>query len=103
MRKVYEASDWMAAQLMFDWLQSNGLEPKMEGIYRQGAIGQLPVNATPSLWVADAFAERAEQEIAAFHRRTREREQMADWVCAGCHEVSPASMDSCWNCCRERG
>jgi hypothetical protein len=102
MKKVYVAADWMEAQLVFDWLASNGLEPKMEGVYRQGAMGQLPVDATPSLWVADAFAERAEQEIGAFHRRTREREQQEDWVCAGCGEPSPASMDSCWNCGRER-
>lgn len=98
MHKIYEAANLIDAELVAQMLRMHGIQVVTEGWYRQGALGELPVNATPTLWVADAEVERARSLLEQHWQWCAAQAAQKDWVCVHCGESVPASMASCWAC-----
>ena len=97
MKKVYQAANLVDAQLCADYLEAAGVELLVKGIYLVGAIGELPVDTAPSLWVTDeAQVDHALALVREFEEQGRSRG--VDWTCAQCGEVNAASFERCWSC-----
>jgi len=95
-KRVYQAANLIDAQLMRDALLAEGIECAIHGSYLSGAAGELPVDATPSVWVLD------DGDLARARRIAAELERSAgdtrDWRCTQCGELLAASFQYCWNC-----
>ena len=102
MQRLYEAGDRIEAQLLSDFLTTRLVENTVLGDYLSGAVGELPVNVYPSVWVVyDDDLGRARELLARFHADNGP-ERARSWVCGGCGELIEGSFDLCWNCGRER-
>jgi hypothetical protein len=98
MHRLYQAGDRIEAQFLSDLLDSHGIDNTILGDYLSGAIGELPANIYPSVWlIDDADQARAEALLAVFLAEQR-REVGASWVCRGCGELIDGSFDLCWHC-----
>lgn len=98
MYRLYQAGNRIEAQLLSDLLQDKGIDSTILGDYLSGAIGELPADVYPSVWlIEDADRRRAEPLLAAFLAEQR-REAGASWVCRGCGELIDGSFDLCWRC-----
>jgi hypothetical protein len=64
MRKVYEAENYIDAQIARGWLESAGIAARVSGEHLSGAMGELPALGLHSLWVAEDQLELALQAIA---------------------------------------
>jgi hypothetical protein len=65
--KVYEAENYIDAQIARGWLEAAGVPVLFSGEHLGGAMGELPVFGLHSLWVAPEHlpaAERALVELA---------------------------------------
>ncbi len=97
MQRVYQAADLVDAQLMLDRLLAEGIECAIQGSYLSGAIGELPADATPSVWVVnDEDAARARQFARTLYAHGAEHS--APWVCTTCGERHGGDFQLCWNC-----
>lgn len=97
MHHVYQAENLLDAQLVQDALQDSGIDATINGVYLSGAIGELPADATPSVWVVDAG------DVAQARSIIRELLENAagtegDWRCGKCGEQCEASFQFCWQC-----
>ncbi len=103
MLKLYEAADRIEAQRLKDHLQDEGIEAVILGDYLSGAMGELPANIYPEVWVLDARdLAKASQILQDFTKSNIQREQRGDWRCLKCGEVVDAGFDVCWNCAAPR-
>jgi hypothetical protein len=64
MPSVYEASDTIEAQLLVDFLASEGIAARIEGEYLQGAIGELPASGLVRVSVDDIDQSHTRELIA---------------------------------------
>jgi hypothetical protein len=64
MASVYEASDTIEAQLLVDFLASEGIAARIEGEYLQGAIGELPASGLVRVSVDDMDQSQTRELIA---------------------------------------
>ena len=88
----------MDAQLVFDALQSSGIEATINGAYLSGAVGELPTDATPSVWVIDeADVYRAKTVINEL-LEPESSVLRGEWFCGECGERCAATFQICWNC-----
>jgi len=95
--RVYQAASLLDAQLVQDALQDSGIDATINGAYLSGAIGELPADATPSVWVIDAAdAIRARTVISELLADASSLD--GDWHCAECGERSSATFQLCWKC-----
>lgn len=96
MQKLYEAENMLEAQLLSDYLAANHIQNMISGVYLQGAMGELPLDARPRILVADdgdmAIAQKRLAEFFATH------DSPQPWYCAHCGEKQPSSFDICWHC-----
>ncbi|MEN8180791.1 MAG: DUF2007 domain-containing protein [Pseudomonadota bacterium] len=103
MRKLYEAADRIEAQVLKDHLQDEGVESVILGDYLSGAMGELPANIYPEVWVLDAKdMAKAQQILRDFTKSHIQREQNGDWRCLKCGEMVDAGFELCWNCATPR-
>ncbi len=103
MLKLYEAADRIEAQLLKDHLQDEGIAAVILGDYLSGAMGELPANIYPEVWVLNVKEfTTAEQVLLEFTKSYIQREQKGDWCCSKCGEIVSAGFDVCWNCATPR-
>ena len=97
MHHVYQAEGLLDAQLVQDALRDSGIEATINGAYLSGAIGELPADATPSVWVADpgdvALARTIIGELLDAAAGAE-----GDWHCDKCREQCEATFQFCWKC-----
>lgn len=63
MRKVYEAENYIDAQITRGWLDAAGVDVLLAGEHLGGAMGELPAFGLHSLWVPDDQASAAEAAL----------------------------------------
>jgi len=103
MQQLYQAADRIEAQLLSDYLERHLVANRILGDYLSGAIGELPADIYPTIWVIDdADLPRARELLARFQADNRARDGARSWVCRGCGELVDGSFDLCWRCGRER-
>jgi len=99
MQQLYEAGDRIEAQLVSDLLASRHIENRILGDYLSGAIGELPADICPTVWIIDdAELPRARELLARFLAERDSRDGARSWVCRGCGELIDGSFDLCWRC-----
>jgi hypothetical protein len=102
MQPLYQAGDRIEAQLLSDYLSGHRVENSIFGDYLSGAIGELPANLYPSVWVLhDDDLERG-RELLQHFLADASRQPGRSWVCQGCGELLDGSFDLCWRCGGER-
>lgn len=102
MRKLYEAADRIEAQMLSDFLRSEGIPSVLLGDALSGGAGELPANIFPCLWlVKDEQYQRARRLTEEFQARKNERLGCA-WRCPACGERVDPGFDLCWNCSTPR-
>ncbi|MDH3713315.1 MAG: DUF2007 domain-containing protein [Gammaproteobacteria bacterium] len=98
MECVYQAASLLDAQLVQDALEGGGIDATINGVYLSGAIGELPADATPSVWVInDSDVTRARTIIKELLDDATSGPG-GDWTCADCGEGSSAAFQFCWKC-----
>jgi hypothetical protein len=98
MQRLYQAGNRIEAQLLSDLLERHRIDNAILGDYLSGAIGELPADVYPSVWVVhDRELPRARELLQGFLDEAH-REQRASWVCRGCGELLDGSFDLCWRC-----
>lgn len=98
MKRVYRADNTFDAHLVRDLLLQAGIAAEVHGAMLTGAVGELPADTKPSVWIADADQyDWARQVIARYERNT---EQPTDWRCPHCGELNGAAFEVCWSCGR---
>jgi hypothetical protein len=105
MQRLYTARDRIEAQLIHDHLDRHLIRNTILGDFLAGAIGELPADLSPSVWLLDDDdLGRArgilDQFLAASAARPGDG---APWRCPACGEMVEADFDLCWNCARARG
>jgi len=102
MQRLYQAADRIEAQLLSDYLDRHLIDNAILGDYLSGAIGELPADLSPSIWIVhNADLERANELLQRFIADAS-REIGGSWVCRGCGELVDGSFDFCWRCGAER-
>jgi hypothetical protein len=102
MRKLYEAADRVEAQLLKDYLLEQDIPTLLFGDYLSGAVGELPANIFPSLWITkDEQYHRARRLIEEFLAQPQAGIGEA-WRCPVCGEGVDPGFDICWNCTSPR-
>lgn len=103
MLKLYEAADRIEAQILKDSLRDHGIESVILGDYLSGAMGELPANIYPEVWVLDdQEMVKARRLLSDFTKYHDQREATGDWHCVNCGEWVDAGFDVCWNCATPR-
>jgi len=96
MRRVYTAENVFDAHLLRDRLVQNGIAAAVHGTMLAGAIGELPADTRPTVWIEDdELYERARQLVARFEQPAPEG---ASWDCPACGEHNGPGFEVCWNC-----
>jgi hypothetical protein len=102
MQRLYQAANRIEAQLLSDFLDRHLVDNTILGDYLTGAIGELPADVYPTVWVVhDDDLERARELLGRF-LDDQHREPAGSWVCRGCGELVDGSFDICWRCGGER-
>lgn len=70
--KIYEADNYIDAQIARGWLESAGISVLVSGEHLGGAIGELPAFGLHSLWVADCEIEAATELIVELRQQRAE-------------------------------
>ena len=102
MQQVYQAASLLDAQLVQDALQDSGLEATINGAYLSGAIGELPADATPSVWVINAEDAGRARAVICELLDARASPADGDWICT-CGERCEAAFQFCWRCGAAKG
>jgi hypothetical protein len=99
MKLVYSAANIMDAQIKKDHLESAGIEVIVQGEYLTGAIGELPADTYPTVWVVDdADESRAKAMLEALADQQASQLYEDDWTCSECGEKIAAQFTQCWQC-----
>ena len=75
MRKVYEAENYIDAQITRGWLDAAGVDVLFAGEHLGGAMGELPAFGLHSLWVPDDQAAAAEVALRELRAQRADIEQ----------------------------
>lgn len=102
-RQVYTAPDPVNAEIVKDFLESHGVAAEVHGYYLWGGMGQLPVDAYPTVWVRNAD-DRAEARELVKQFEAGATRRGTPWLCPRCGEQLEPQFDTCWRCgaARER-
>lgn len=98
MRRVYTAENIFDAQLVCDALLREGIEAVVHGALLTGALGELPTDTRPAVWIGeDGLYDRARRIVARFESAVADA---PGWRCSACGEVNGPAFDLCWQCGR---
>lgn len=97
MHKIYEANNLIDAQLLVDHLHANNIRATIRGHYLSGAIGELPADLGPSVWVVHKRDAPLAKELAKQLESCAVSATQA-WTCTNCGETLGASFGLCWQC-----
>ncbi|MBK1724352.1 putative signal transducing protein [Thiocystis violacea] len=99
MQQLYQARDRIEAQILRDLLDRHLIETVILGDYLSGAIGELPADIYPTLWLIDnADLDRGLELLRHFFTEKDAREDGEAWICASCGELVSDDFEICWNC-----
>ncbi len=59
MKRIYEAAGLTDAQLIKDILEQHDIHAHIDGLYLQGAVGELPAHGLVAVSVDNQYADRA--------------------------------------------
>ena len=94
MKRVYTAANAFDARLVCDHLNHEGIAATVHGMLLTGAVGELPLDTAPTVWIEDPdLYDRARDLIARFERPATG----PAWRCR-CGETNEASFELCWSC-----
>jgi hypothetical protein len=97
MKELYQAADRVEAQMLKDHLNQEGIETVIIGELLSGAVGELPANIFPTLWVVnDGDLERGKRLTELFFDSPPVGGEA--WRCQVCGEGIDAGFEICWNC-----
>lgn len=98
MRRVYSAENVFDACIVRDRLHEQAIDAVVHGELLTGAIGELPPDSRPSVWIQqDDQYDRAREVVAAFERGDVAGQP---WRCRDCGEHNEPAFALCWNCGR---
>ena len=101
MRRVYTAENVFDAYIVRDRLHEQHIEAVVQGEMLAGAIGELPPDSRPSVWIReDGLFDAARSVVEHFEQ---EEVPDCDWRCSHCGEDNAATFGLCWQCSRPRG
>lgn len=100
MKRVYQSTDYYSAQLIKSYLEDNGIDANVSGELLIGAIGEIPANSYPSVWVIDEDDfDRAKALIAKYEESmAKPLQENTNWLCPHCGEKMELQFTQCWNC-----
>ncbi|MEX1080393.1 MAG: DUF2007 domain-containing protein [Halofilum sp. (in: g-proteobacteria)] len=96
MRRVYTAENAFDAQLVRDRLDEAGIAASVHGQMLTGAVGELPTDARPSVWIEDeSHYDHARELIEQFEQADP---NALPWTCPHCREENGPAFETCWHC-----
>ncbi|HFE38594.1 MAG TPA: DUF2007 domain-containing protein [Gammaproteobacteria bacterium] len=100
MKRVYSASNLFSAQIIKDYLQALGIDAFVQGELLMGAIGEIPADTYPSVWISnDEDYEVAKEQIKLYEtQNTKDQVYRNVWKCISCDELMEAQFTQCWKC-----
>ena len=96
--RIYSAPVLAQVAHMRQVLEMQGIECRIQGEYRSGAAGEIPLaEAWPELWVIDpAQVEEARRVVDEALQPPGPAQP--DWTCPRCREVNEGQFGACWSC-----
>ena len=107
MKKVYLAENPIAAHMVVDLLQVEGIAAVVQGEHIFAVRGALPVSY-PTVWVLDEEHYDRARELALEYDRDQtagpdgESPPAEPWTCPQCGEPIEGQFGLCWQCGAER-
>ena len=93
---IYLAANPVEAEIVKDYLATQGIRCTIRGAFAWGAVGDLPqAEAYPRLYL-EREIDRA--EAIALIREYERGPEDASRACRQCGELSPGSFAICWSC-----
>ena len=101
---MYIARDNFTAQLVKDYLASCYIESIIKGELLIGAVGEIPANTFPTVWILeDDDYDKALELVKSFEAGFAENQLFDNvWKCESCNELIEAQFTQCWKCGNER-
>ncbi|MEJ2619673.1 MAG: DUF2007 domain-containing protein [Candidatus Thiodiazotropha sp.] len=97
MIELFQAENRLQAQMLKDYLQAQGIETVILNDHLSGAVGELPANIFPTLWLLDGQnLSKAKQLKEQFF--SLPQTNVAAWRCPACGEQIDSGFEICWNC-----
>lgn len=95
--EVYLAADPVNAEIVKDMLIDRGIAAHVRNQYLWGAMGNLPANIYPQVWIEDpSLYQRARELVAEFENGPATVPR--PWRCPGCAEMVEGQFSACWHC-----
>ncbi len=99
MLPFYQAQDRIEAQLLGDFLDRHLVDTVILGDYLSGAIGELPADISPTVWILHREdLDRARELLARFLAQSAPDDTATPWTCTACGERVDGDFNLCWNC-----
>lgn len=96
MQRLYSAENVFDAYIVRDRLIAEGIDAVVHGEMLIGALGELPADTRPSVWIrGDADYAAARAVVEAFEQGPASG---PDWRCPRCGETNAATFGLCWSC-----
>lgn len=102
MKKLYEYPEFTRVGMLDSILNARGISTEVRNEDLCSVVNSPFVGIYPELWVVDDGRYEEALEVLEEFGRSLDEAQVAEWRCAGCGELVPGTMDSCWNCGLER-
>jgi len=97
---VYATQDQLLINHLKNLLDQKEVVSVLEQVHLQGAMGELPLTAWPSIRVPDR--EQAEKAKAIIDEAMKpDKAFHSIWKCKSCGEQIEAQFTACWNCGKE--
>lgn len=104
--EAYRASSLHEAHLVAGLMQQAGLSVTIGNQYASSLTGELPPHTVaPTIWVHGEFDfARAREIVEQYEERLNDTqaENLPEWTCDSCDEVSPGNFEACWKCGKPR-
>ena len=104
MKQIYSAENLVEAQMLKDFITENQIEVLIKGEMLMGAIGEIPADTAPSIWVIDdEDFDRARELVGVFEGRNKSSPGDGSvWKCLDCDELIEPQFSQCWSCGKSR-
>jgi len=100
MKQVYKAADLIEAQLLKDFISDHKIEVIIKGDLLTGAVGEIPADITPSVWVLNVDDYDAARELVTVFESNNKDAALTQsvWKCLECDELIEPQFSQCWKC-----